>query len=298
MKSFFTVLFSLCLFHFLQAQEWAPVGATWHYTIGCLGDPSILSAKYEAIADTVINGKNCRIIKGFHSPANSLKPSDLGYVTFEEGGKVYFYSDELEAFQMYVDYSAETGDTWEVIGYAGFPETLLVKVNSTDEIVLNNVPLKRLHVFIESMFEAGGDYTFIETIGCMERVFFPASHPFWDECEAFEFRCYEDTTLGHLNFVGFACDTVVSATSDLERVHSLSVSPNPFVSEVRLASFQADDLIQQVELRRLDGSQVYFFAGAPISELTIERNDLSGGIYFYKVLMSNGKWATGKIVTK
>ena len=90
----------------LKAQEWFPVGATWYYNqiILLQGETYV---QFEVTGDTILQGKNCKILSGGCSCA---APGPGGYF-YQEGDKVYAYDAEADSFRVFYDFTLEAGDT-------------------------------------------------------------------------------------------------------------------------------------------------------------------------------------------
>ncbi|MCB0519041.1 MAG: T9SS type A sorting domain-containing protein [Lewinellaceae bacterium] len=76
-----------------------------------------------------------------------------------------------------------------------------------------------------------------------------------------------------------------------------TASPNPFSSDVTI-KVSGNAVFQGLELYAVDGKLVRSFKNLESNKVTISRNDLSPGMYFYKALLKNGGMVSGKLVAR
>ncbi len=108
-------------------------------------------------------------------------------------------------------------------------------------------------------------------------------------------RCYEDSIIGSYIFdTTIACDYVYTGIKEPEFSSSqISLSPNPFTTQAML-TFQGinNGNYKTLSVYNLLGQEVRnIFVGTSTS-ITINRNNLPSGMYFYK-LMDDGPTVLG-----
>ncbi len=89
----------------LKAQEFAPIGAEWHYTMRLVMSDEEGFVHVESIKDTVVNEKLCSMLAveiGFACYFDNDKE-----FVYQEDSVVYFYSPVVDDFQIMVDLKAK-----------------------------------------------------------------------------------------------------------------------------------------------------------------------------------------------
>ena len=96
---FFSTLFLFLFLFSANAQDFAPIGATWHYNkIFWWPGPDLEHyTKIEAVSDTVIDGKTCvKLTKEFPLFCNNRPSEEFVYM---ENDTVYFYDTTFLNFK-------------------------------------------------------------------------------------------------------------------------------------------------------------------------------------------------------
>lgn len=185
----------------LSQREWAPIGASWHYTVPQW--PFISYEKISSEKDTIILGQNCKKLISRTGDSEIIR--EPARFTYMEDQKVYHYIPSLEKFGLLYDFTKEAGDTWTVETSLG---DFSITVDSIDFVHINDSSLKIQYVNDNGWGHFRG--SIIEGIGHMQYLFpvpglaDPALGPF---------RCYEDSILGLFQFDSpsqgiIPCDTV------------------------------------------------------------------------------------------
>lgn len=241
-----------CFFSLVTiAQEWAPVGATWHYTERFFMGFTPLEIDYikiESVKDTVVDGITCKKLTKRHNVACADRP----YVEYmySQNGKVYFYDAGFSTFQVLYDFSADQGDSWiiKIKNYTNPDDTdsLIVTVDSIDFITINEIELKRLYVTNLFLNEVVPNFTYnatiIESIGDLIYMFnfFPSFAFACDGNYSDGLRCYEDSVIG-LWETGIAdsCTYIKSWTGVRNNENSrITIYPNPVEEYIYISSEQ------------------------------------------------------------
>jgi hypothetical protein len=223
MKKFKLISLSLTTLFFIQAgksfsQEFAPVGAVWHYTNHILPPKGFVYEKnfmtVECTGDTIINGKLCSVLlKSDHTTCSDKEERSFVY---EESNKVYWYVPLLDEFTLLYDFNLDAGDSWEVISTIENTDTCLrlIEVDSVSFISVNNETLKVMHVkgawmeYFGTITERFGhsEYMFPWPNGCL--IGDTLAVDCWGNLIT-ELRCYEDDSFGfYQRWDSIDCDAV------------------------------------------------------------------------------------------
>ena len=319
-KTFFYTLalaLGFCLFPSTSAFSqtvFAPPGATWRYNMYTLGVPPVGAKQYRyiATADTVIYGRNARILQGEIWTNGTFVPSPVmtRYVSVS-GDKVYHLVDTI--FELLYDFGAQQGDTIfsAVDGKFPFdnsncnpPGTRIefsYVIDSTGIVIIDGELLRTQHVRSLSYWSIlggldGNSYhkiiervgqNFIGTwFGCYPAILHKG-HPA-------TMRCYEDSTIFYEGYTaGVTCDSVVSTNSPERPV--FSVDPDPFNAEIRLniPENTGKDLI--FNLLNINGAQVLRQTVTEGDNL-IYPGDLPAGFYVWQISSKGNFIGAGKLI--
>jgi len=111
--SFLVVLIPLIAF---SQKTFAPLNAVWNYEATSEFNGTILACegnhyKYIVEEELLIDGKDCSLVKAYHSTNIDTVWRDTGdsLVVYEDGQKIFFLQDS--SFLLLFDFGAELGDT-------------------------------------------------------------------------------------------------------------------------------------------------------------------------------------------
>lgn len=235
-KNFLTLLFAVLVqFCFGQNQnEWAPEGATWHYSYNNFSITGYIEIKY--IGDSLIDGKVCKVLeKKLYSYDYATTISDtinLGLeFTYSDSNKVYYY--RFDQFFVLYNFNAQPGDWWEIAGWSipGSCDSIgKIEVDSIGTIVINSDTLKYLKISRKDSSDWQLGSIIVEKIGCIDHYMFP--EPFMCALDMNEgggpFRCYFDNTFGlYQSGIASACDYITSIDYLDYPNNNLIIYPNP-----------------------------------------------------------------------
>ncbi|MEI7662001.1 MAG: T9SS type A sorting domain-containing protein [Bacteroidota bacterium] len=200
---FFFTLFIIALS--VRSQEWAPVGASWHYTEEFFMPVNIDQdyIKFESVGDTLYHGKLCRKITKRHNIACTDRPG-VEYM-YSENEKVWFWDPNFSTFQVLYDFSAVQGGSWVILvdDYVHADvDSLIVRVDSANMVVINGVQLKRLFVTYDFRNETSIPYTYpgvlIQRVGDLYFMlnYTPEYLFACDGNMSGGLRCYQDQVVG------------------------------------------------------------------------------------------------------
>ena len=246
----FTLIFICCVLSLAaKSQEWAPVGATWHYTEEIFMPVTVDKdyIKFESVKDTMYNGKLCRQITKRHNVSCTDRPG-VEYM-YSEGEKVWFWDPNFNKFQVLYDFSAGAGDSW-VILVNDTPhsdvDSLFVRVDSINTVTINSVQLKRLYVTYDFRNETIIPDTYkgviFQSVGDMYFMFnYVPEYLFGcDGNFSGGLRCYDDAVIGHFESGIAPSCTFVHQLSGIGTVNVQSsrirLYPNPADMNVTIES--------------------------------------------------------------
>lgn len=247
------LIFNMILINSVYAQDFAPIGAEWHYTErhAFSGDETFL--KISSIKDTVVNGKECRLIQKQGNPMCSGRP-DIEFM-YQEDSKVFFWDNTFNKFQILYDLTKAVNEFWIIEVFderctnnwdsiIHDLDTIKIIVNSISTIEINGKLLKQLSVTYDVITEVNPysyDSKIIEKIGDIKYLFnyYPYSSWACDGNYAAGLRCYEDSELGFYSTgIADSCDYIFRWTSIQENTSNsdLIVFPNPTTGQLTISS--------------------------------------------------------------
>lgn len=276
------------------AQEWAPIGARWHYTESfSFWNPIVRDyIKIESVKDTVVAGKVCRKLTKRHNIGCSDRP-DTEFM-YAENNQVFIYDMNFSSFQILYDFGASQGDSWVILVKDLDPpedvDTLIVSVDSTNQTIINGISLKQLFVTYNFRNEAISDYTYnstiVESIGDLSYMFH--YHPEWAfTCDAnFSkgLRCYEDSFIGlYETGIADSCEYIKlwDGNEDIENP-PITIYPVP-ADEVLLVNIE-QNISLQFRIFNLTGKVV--LTGI-LKNNWIPVHELKPGIYIFELFNSH-----------
>lgn len=298
MKQLFTLLF-ICLSLPSFGQDFAPQGATWHYSeYFVTATPySEYFMKFEVTGDTVIAGQNCSIIHKNGKLFCYSRPDDE-YV-YSSNDTVFVFDPHFLDFRVLYDFNANAGDSWEMIVFGGDSatdiDTNIVLVDSTDFIQVSGQNLKRLHVtyyFDNEGTDFSYSSTIVERFGDLKYMF-NYHTDFLEVCDynlSGGLRCYEDSLIGlYETGIADSCEYVEPSVG-LPEAHQnrLTIFPNPTsdLIEIDLANRN----LEQVLLLDMNGRIVLRSTDSAISIAHLE-----AGMYVIAI-QHDGQWLQERIV--
>ena len=286
MKRLFLLLLILSISNFSFSQNWAPVGAKWHYKEGFANYGDVDFIRFESVKDTLFMGKNCRKILKRHQ-VGCLQRPNIEYM-YSEDNKVFFYDEYFSQFQLLYDFSAEVNDSWEIKipDMDSDVDTLVITVDEIDNIILNGYSLKRQFVtidFLNEQIPSSYNSTIIESIGDISYMF-NFMNEFMMVCDdnfSDGINCYEDNLLGINHFNNNTdCEFQSVGLSELQNDDTLRIYPNPVNNTIVLIN--SDKYIYY---------KIYDLAGKLLKEDSFSKNinieDISKGIYILEVVATD-----------
>lgn len=260
----------------ISAQEFAPIGAKWHYTQATLNPEIIAFKTIESISDTVINGKSCKKL----IQVSEYMPPNVPFLFMHSSNDSVFVYEE-GSFHLLYDFGAVTGDTIELgyLAYNGLPLKMII--DSTSTITINGQLKKLQYVTCGDglVIEFGG--IVIEGIGNTEYMF-----PISDGNTDGPLRCYEDNITGlflspfHTNngWDFQNCEQIITGINELNVTETIRIYPNPVTSSFAITNL---DRVTGFELFDIHGRKV--MKGIVDSHQVIKTEHLPKGIYLLRL---------------
>ena len=272
-KSTFLLILFACTLQ-INAQDFAPIGAIWHYTQGTVNPNYTTFKTLESVSDTTIQGIECRKIVEVGSPSSTV----VSYLyMYSENDRVFFYADD--SFHLLYDFGAIGGDTVTLGYYLTHEENpLQMFIDSTSTIMVNDQERKIQYITCgDGMVIEFGNHV-IEGIGNTSFMF-----PTLDFSLDGPLRCYQDNNTGlflnpfHSNY-GWNhvdCEETLTGINEPESKERISVFPNPTQSSIIVQN------IDKATTYRIIGVSGRIVKQGVISESTeISLTELSKGVYF------------------
>ncbi len=211
--------------------EWAPVGATWHYTYSVPFCPWQIwdYSTMESIKDTMINTKPAKKLSFFN-------PSICSWIStsyiYSDSNRVFYFDQGNDTFHLLYDLNLNAGQSWDIITNNS-QDTFTVTVDSTDSNIINSDTLKVQYISsADPLFEFSGKV--IDKIG-NTGYFFPQI----GVCDpgVGGLRCYEDSSLGFsIHDTTFSiCDSVYTifiSVNEIDLNKSIHLYPTLFQSSI------------------------------------------------------------------
>lgn len=259
----------------INAQDFAPLGAIWHYTQGTVNPNFITYKTLESVSDTTIRGNECKKIIEVERYFDTTKVSY--HYLYSANDKVFFYADDT--FHLLYDFGAVEGDTVILDYFPTYDGTpLKMIIDSTGTIMINDQERKIQFITCDDGMIIGFGRHVIEGIGNTSFMF-----PTLDFSLDGPLRCYQDNHSGlflnpfHSNYGWnhLDCGQIISGIQEPESKENLTVFPNPTQSSITIQNI---DRATTYKIIAISGRIIKH---GIISESTeISLTELSKGVYF------------------
>ncbi len=231
-----------------QAQEFAPIGATWYHTniesftfFGYEG-----YVKTESVKDTIIQGHLCKKLTKTRYGSNGSENS-IGDEYFYTSGDTVFNLSDNDTFYILYNWGAQVGDTWTTRTFDFFAQggvETTIQVDNIGTTVISGETLRTLTVHtIDSLSinPLSGSYMgfgepnarLTEKLGG-SLYLFPQDYRLWDAEIKTGLRCYSDSTIRFNANISSTCDELLTSVQNIPDADLIHLSPNPFSSEIQL----------------------------------------------------------------
>jgi len=301
MKKILLLTFSLLLIGQLNAQSFAPIGASWYYTTKSDNQDSLRWIKIKVAADTLFAGKNAKVFSYTYESPNALPcPNSVDTTLLaQQADSLFFY--ENGTWQLLVDFNASIADTFSYNiavsnGNQAIVRTIIARVDSVRIDSYNGNIIRSL--YLRQTNTAGGynfhDGWITEVIG-HEYALLPwvNSSCAFASNYIYGIRCYSDSIIGNIQFTPFSCQAVTTSLKKLQnRKHDLILYPNPTTETLFISDAKK---ITQIRILDQSGRQVKQWDN-PRNKLNI--GELPSGLYFISLQTQTGELINQKFVKR
>ncbi|MFZ4402010.1 MAG: hypothetical protein ACOYO1_18415, partial [Bacteroidales bacterium] len=174
------------------SQDFAPVGATWHYSTGGFTSNIYYPVKLQSLKDTVIMGIPCRKT----TATESFGFNNANYV-YSSSNKVYLFDSHQQQFVKIYDFNLNTGDTLSYkLSFLNTLDTVSgYIIDSIGSTVINGKALKVQYT--HSIMQFNPHYIMCgKMIEGMGSDFFLFPQYINQDPLNSQLRCYSDTSIG------------------------------------------------------------------------------------------------------
>lgn len=300
MKKIILLIAAILLMQTINAQNWCPPGATWHFKAwsGLLNIDASIEYKY--IGDIVVGGQNCKHImatfkgKDFYAFSGFDYQSISNYashLTYENNSVLYLWNGSQ--FDTVVNYNAVPGDHWRpIVKCIGCGTISIGTVVDTGHVVNNNLSLKRIVLQFNQTDLYGGTLTTrSHTVEFTEKLSNGGSY---SARSLFSFELFDFNTIYELPFYSLLCYTddlpFIYNPNNVDCKNSVGISeesginlfynlyPNPNTGDFNLKLTNNATVLIRDNLGKLVYSG-YLKAGDNKMDLT----NLKPGVYFVQI---------------
>lgn len=263
-------------------QDFAPVGAIWHYTQSTI-DPDLTSFKtFESISTSIINGVQCSKMIEVERYLDTI--SFNYHYMYSKNDSIFFFADN--DFHLLYDFGANSGDTI-ILNYfeTGNGTPLQMIIDSTGIIMVSGQERKIQYITSGDGFviEFGGQV--IEGIGNTYFMF-----PTYDGTMNGPLRCYQDNNIdiflnpfhGDYGWNQQDCEEIITSVEEMEFGKEVVVYPNPTKS-----NFSVINLHHTANYKILNINGKLLKQGIIAASNTINVEELPQGIYFIELRNEN-----------
>ena len=297
MKKLFFIAVLFLFSNLTNAQDFAPIGATWHYDYVNWAIQGY--TKIESIADTTIDDIICKklhtTLELYSFISEEFVTYDAGYdYVYNDEDKVYLYRNGL--FYTLYDFSAGIGESWMVPNNQDIPfeecDTVgMVEVlDKGDTIIMGN---NYRYVFVQGQEEYEPwalSGLIIEGFGAVEYYFYPEPGCMTDSNEGGTFRCYSDESI-ELSAGNVACDYITGTDEIIS--HSTTIQLFYSSNGIDFKS-KNNHIISSIKINDISGKLIKDYQPMQ-SDFHLGFDLLPSGVYIYSIEI-NGKTERGKVI--
>jgi len=277
-------------------REFAPIGAKWYVE---LFGPEVSDLEgtviYESLRDTVVNGKDCRVINKSHW--SSSVPLVGEFIIHQEYGKVFHYIEEIDSFNLLFHFlvpdwrSFDLGNSYVEYGTRA---EYLTEVDSSyflfDLGLINPLRVDQVSTYDISSGEKEyiRSYELIENVG-FRTAFLPDSggNGMTDVVWEGKVRCYEDDRVSY-NFTDGEC--LISSIEEPE-VSQYAVYPNPTYQMLNI-NYPQENSSAKLQIMDLNGN---ILLSEPLKH-SVNLENLTPGCYFLHIRSEYHESHTMKLI--
>ena len=275
-----------------KIKSWPPDSAEWYYEVqslfGCY--PCYISYQNSKIVgDTIILSKECKILQKYNASEICDNMGNITEFIYEENNKVYWYNRILEHFTLLYDFSAKSGDSWEIFVNSC---SLIVNIDSISSLFINNQDYRVQHVSDENHYFTGD---IIENIGHTTSMF--PKDIYWvcqgvgcDSDFINGLRCYLINDIIVYKKDENPCDTTYQIFISIKenKCNSISFYPNPLRETLNIDIKNSGELYSDELYYNLFNSTGTMIKGGLLPKSkSLNLSGLKPGLYSIHLLLDN-----------
>ncbi|WP_196893573.1 T9SS type A sorting domain-containing protein [Aureivirga marina] len=318
MKKITLAIASIFALSNLQAQEFAPIGATWYYSdVEVVHETTgtdvtfyyskISYNKHVVSEELEFAGQTCKKVD-FYNDENSIINSKY---TYEQDNKIYVYLDQINGWYTIVDFNLEVNETFTLPFAPTSDETIdsmELKVLSKETVIIDGEERIKMAVSgkVKEPTFSTDDYdsytfvegTFISGLGNIERNPLELysynddiDQPYPNEDTLnYPIRCYSDENTTYTNphdyyngfyFDGSDCEAKVLDVDDFSETNlEINAFPNPIENFISISIQEKFDF----EIFDIQGKSVLKGNAKPLETINLKK--LEKGIYILNIKTS------------
>lgn len=299
MKKTLLFISIICIYCTLSAQQFAPIGATWHYTEGFFGNGNIDFEKIESVKDTLIQNKLCKKLAKRHGFISMYAPMRDLFV-YSNADTVFMFEPNIQNFQAIYIFSAPSNSSYSFLIHPNpmfssppyLLDTVQVTIDSIGSIIRNNqaVALQFVsynvflgnkahgsyHSYQSTIYDGIGDSYYLTNFSAFRSLVIDGNY-------SGSIRCYQDPIQGLTQFTTDSCThSSVWVGIDKTKRAEISVYPNPVENQLTINGIVEGEYNYQIN----------DILGKRVSEGTLQKvinvSTFQKGIYILSVLNENG----------
>lgn len=286
----------------IMAQDFAPIGAKWYYTESFAFSGDISFLKIESVKDTVVQGKDCKVLLKTHFLGCSDRPT-INEIVYSEDSVVYFWDNGFDKFQTLYNFKTKKGDFWTILMKSTTEQvdTIKVFVDSIASTEIKNKSYKTLYVSYHANYL---DYSqaypsiIVYQIGDLNYLF--NFFPIWAMSCDFNFsnglRCYEDAEIGYYSRgIADSCTYThkwTSVESIKDNQLKVDFGSNPTHGEIKISCRDNTNYI----IFLLDNLGRIIKTGSFRKETNLDISTYPNGMYFILIQDDKGMTNRTKII--
>lgn len=272
MKQTLFIIAAVTLTYSASAQEFAPVGAVWHYTEIQSFSPNVSYMRMESIGDTVVNGYTMRKVIG---PMSCMGNGE--HLFYQSGDSVFYWHHGLDTMLLAYDFGATAGDAWHILAQndQSTPDTVWFDVDSAWTELINGDSLRAYALrwtaptwgtVHDTVIERIGSLTFLSNFAKQTDVICDLNYPAG-------LRCYQDTVFGFYETgIALSCTHSTLGVDDPSPDQiDMAIFPNPadrelfvlFNGQVRLTDMLGREIHVSINVSKFNDTSVIDISSLP-----------------------------------
>lgn len=279
-------------------SDFAPIGTRWTYTQWVPGPNTAIVTRYpfymKADSEVVFQGQICRRLIG----GRTGQPQLPLFYLYNQGDSVFCWDWSNNRFNLLYDFSAETGDSWQIeMPHGSLPDgdtTITVLVDSMSYRVMNSDTFKIWHI----SYNEWADWSDILIEGIGSTCYLIPS-PDLEEFNVCSLRCFEYDTMETV-FVNFPCDTLIvnnySGVTDYTWAGSVKLFPNPASENFGVECSGLTGQWVTIQVSDLSGRPVRTERFNNTGQYSMDVSGMPNGMYLLKLVSNQQETGAFKMV--